>query len=135
MSAFRDFLVEIGTEELPPKSLLVLSQAFADGVAIGLSDASLQHRAVERFATPRRLAVRVADHNPQVPPGLKVHPSDVSVGEQHPGVEATIPGPQAAGRHAAGGVGGQVGERAAGRVAGAGETGRRLRSSGTPTAR
>ena len=59
MSAYRDFLVEIGTEELPPKSLSTLSAAFADGVAKGLADAGLQHRAVERFATPRRLAVRV----------------------------------------------------------------------------
>ncbi len=59
MSAFRDFLVEIGTEELPPKSLLTLSAAFADGVEKGLKAAGLPFRAVERFATPRRLAVRV----------------------------------------------------------------------------
>src|SRR5512139_144639 len=59
MSAFRDFLVEIGTEELPPKSLLALSAAFADGVAKGLDAAGLKYQAVERFATPRRLAVRV----------------------------------------------------------------------------
>ena len=59
MSAYRDFLVEIGTEELPPKSLSTLSAAFADGVVKGLADAGLQHGAVERFATPRRLAVRV----------------------------------------------------------------------------
>ena len=59
MSAYRDFLVEIGTEELPPKSLSTLSCAFADGVVKGLVDAGLQHGAVERFATPRRLAVRV----------------------------------------------------------------------------
>jgi glycyl-tRNA synthetase beta chain len=58
-SAYRDFLVEIGTEELPPKSLLALATAFADGIAKGLTDAGLEHRAVERFATPRRLAVRV----------------------------------------------------------------------------
>jgi glycyl-tRNA synthetase beta chain len=55
----RDFLVEIGTEELPPKSLLDLAQAFADGVAKGLDSAGISHKAVERFATPRRLAVRV----------------------------------------------------------------------------
>jgi glycyl-tRNA synthetase beta chain len=55
----RDFLVEIGTEELPPKSLLALAAAFADGIEKGLKDAGLQHGAVERFATPRRLAVRV----------------------------------------------------------------------------
>jgi len=55
----RDFLVEIGTEELPPKSLLALAAAFADGIARGLTEAGLPHHAVERFATPRRLAVRV----------------------------------------------------------------------------
>ena len=59
MSAPRDFLVEIGTEELPPKSLLVLADAFAQGIARGLADAALAHGALERFATPRRLAVRV----------------------------------------------------------------------------
>ena len=59
MAAKRDFLVEIGTEELPPKSLLTLAKAFADGIEKGLDDAGLQHGAVERFATPRRLAVRV----------------------------------------------------------------------------
>lgn len=55
----RDFLVEIGTEELPPKSLLALAEAFAQGIKRGLDDAGLAHGAVERFATPRRLAVRV----------------------------------------------------------------------------
>jgi glycyl-tRNA synthetase beta chain len=55
----RDFLVEIGTEELPPKSLFALASAFADGIARGLTEAGLDHHTVERFATPRRLAVRV----------------------------------------------------------------------------
>jgi glycyl-tRNA synthetase beta chain len=59
MTARRDFLVEIGTEELPPKSLLALAAAFADNVGKGLDDAGLAHGAVESFATPRRLAVRV----------------------------------------------------------------------------
>ena len=59
MSGTRDFLVEIGTEELPPKSLLALSAAFADGVTKGLDEAGLAHGKVERLATPRRLAVRV----------------------------------------------------------------------------
>ena len=70
MTAVRDFLVEIGTEELPPKSLLALSAAFADGVTKGLNDAGLEHLAVERFATPRRLAVRVrrlAERQPDRP--------------------------------------------------------------------
>ena len=56
MSASRDFLVEIGTEELPPKSLLNLSAAFAEGVAKGLKDAGVAYKSLEAFATPRRLA-------------------------------------------------------------------------------
>jgi len=58
-TAQRDFLVEIGTEELPPKSLLALAAGFADGINKGLAEAGLAHRALEHFATPRRLAVRV----------------------------------------------------------------------------
>ena len=63
----RDFLVEIGIEELPPKSLFNLAQAFADGVAKGLGTSGVKHGEIEWFATPRRLAVRVnglADHQP-----------------------------------------------------------------------
>ena len=59
MTARRDFLVEIGTEELPPKSLLALADAFALSVTKGLADANLVHGAADRFATPRRLAVRI----------------------------------------------------------------------------
>ncbi|MHB1540041.1 MAG: glycine--tRNA ligase subunit beta [Steroidobacteraceae bacterium] len=55
----RDFLVEIGTEELPPKALHSLEQAFASGIGAGLSKATLKHGAVQSFATPRRLAVLV----------------------------------------------------------------------------
>ena len=55
----RDFLVEIGTEELPPKSLLNLGNAFAEGIAKGLKDAGVTYKSLEQFATPRRLAVRV----------------------------------------------------------------------------
>ena len=67
MSASRDFLVEIGTEELPPKSLLTLAAAFADGIAKGLTGAGLAHKGVEHFATPRRLAVRVRKLTEQQP--------------------------------------------------------------------
>ncbi|MBM0104118.1 glycine--tRNA ligase subunit beta [Steroidobacter sp. S1-65] len=63
----RDFLVEIGTEELPPKSLFTLAQAFADGVTKGLAAASVQHGEVKWFATPRRLAVYVAGVADQQP--------------------------------------------------------------------
>lgn len=63
----RDFLVEIGTEELPPKSLFTLAKAFAEGVEQGLRDANVTHGNVEWFATPRRLAVRIADMAAQQP--------------------------------------------------------------------
>ena len=55
----RDFLVELGTEELPPKALRALERAFAEGLVARLEEASLKHGAVTSFATPRRLAVLV----------------------------------------------------------------------------
>jgi len=58
MSA-RDFLVEIGTEELPPKALPELERAFLEGVTGGIDAAGLAHGALESFAAPRRLAVLV----------------------------------------------------------------------------
>lgn len=57
--AKRDFLVEIGSEELPPKSLFTLAAAFADGVVRELKAASVEHGPVQWYATPRRMAVRV----------------------------------------------------------------------------
>ena len=63
-----DFLVEIGTEELPPKNLLALAEAFRDGVAAGLDAAGLTHGAALAYATPRRLAVlvrRLLDQQPE----------------------------------------------------------------------
>jgi glycyl-tRNA synthetase beta chain len=63
----RDLLVEIGTEELPPKSLPALSQAFGDGIVAGLAAAGVGHGRVQLYAAPRRLAVllrRVAERQP-----------------------------------------------------------------------
>nr|MBS0021215.1 glycine--tRNA ligase subunit beta [Gammaproteobacteria bacterium] len=60
MAESRDLLVEIGTEELPPKSLKRLSQAFGDGISRALDQANLSHREIALFATPRRLAVLVS---------------------------------------------------------------------------
>lgn len=61
MSTFKDFLVEIGTEELPPKALKRLMIAFGEGVKEGLAKADLVRGEVQFFATPRRLAVLVKD--------------------------------------------------------------------------
>ena len=55
----RDLLVEIGTEELPPKSLPALSAAFTAGVVGALGAAGLKHAKVESFAAPRRLALLI----------------------------------------------------------------------------
>ncbi len=57
----RDFLVELGTEELPPKALSRLSKAFTAGIEEGLSKAGLDHGEIESYAAPRRLAVWVRD--------------------------------------------------------------------------
>lgn len=57
----RDLLIEIGTEELPPKALKKLSEAFGKGIVDGLKAADLAHGKVALFASPRRLAVLVSD--------------------------------------------------------------------------
>jgi len=57
MSKFGTCLIEIGTEELPPKALKKLSQAFAEGIKGSLDKAGLKFEAVEVFATPKRLAL------------------------------------------------------------------------------
>lgn len=59
MSGRADFLMELGTEELPPKALATLSAALRDGLVQRVEAAGLTHGAVEAFATPRRLAVRM----------------------------------------------------------------------------
>ncbi len=59
MTNSRDLLIEIGTEELPPKALKRLSEAFGAGVTDGLKNADLAHGEVSLYASPRRLAVLV----------------------------------------------------------------------------
>ena len=63
----RDFLVEIGTEELPPKSLPELSEALTGGIVVGLAATGLKHDAVHSYAAPRRLAVLVEGLAPRQP--------------------------------------------------------------------
>jgi len=58
MSAL-DFLVELGTEELPPKALKTLGESFLAGVEKGLKAAGLSYRGARYYAAPRRLAVLV----------------------------------------------------------------------------
>ena len=56
-----NLLVELGTEELPPKALKSLGLAFRDGIVQGLHQQGLSHGEARWFATPRRLAVLVKD--------------------------------------------------------------------------
>lgn len=61
MSVAADFLVEIGTEELPPKALKTLANRFRLELETGLTSAGLSFARAHEYATPRRLAVLVED--------------------------------------------------------------------------
>jgi glycyl-tRNA synthetase beta chain len=54
-----DFLVELGAEEMPPKSLVALAGAFRGAIVAGLDAAGLSHGAALAYFTPRRLTVLV----------------------------------------------------------------------------
>jgi glycyl-tRNA synthetase beta chain len=66
MSA-HDFLVELGTEELPPKALKSLGEAFLGGIEKGLKTAGLNYTKARVYAAPRRLAVLVEQLATQQP--------------------------------------------------------------------
>lgn len=78
----RDFLVEIGTEELPPKALQRLAAAFAAGVQNGLGKAELPHGELRHYATPRRMAVLVHD--------VPISQADRSVERRGPAIAAAF---------------------------------------------
>lgn len=57
MSQAKDLLFELGCEELPPKSLLKLSNALLSNIESGLKEAELDYVSAKAYASPRRLAV------------------------------------------------------------------------------
>ena len=61
MSRPDDFLVEIGTEELPPKALRSLMEAFGENVTTAVDLTGLSRGDVSTYASPRRLSVCIAD--------------------------------------------------------------------------
>lgn len=61
MNAPQDLLIELGTEELPPKALQKLSQAFTAGVVDGLKKIGFEINQVNSYAAPRRLAILIKD--------------------------------------------------------------------------
>lgn len=82
MSAVRDLLIEIGTEELPPKALLRLSQAFSEAIQHSLVQAELGFSSMQSFATPRRLAVLVRE--------LQTQQGDKDVERRGPALQAAF---------------------------------------------
>ena len=75
-----DFLVELGTEELPPKALKKLRDAFVEGMQANLKSADLAFGEVKGFAAPRRLAVWVK--------GVQLAQADKAVERKGPSVKA-----------------------------------------------
>ena len=64
-----NLIIELGTEELPPKMLKQLAQSLSDGIEKQLSASSLEHGKVSWLASPRRLAVKVenlAEYQPDI---------------------------------------------------------------------
>ncbi|MFO1350736.1 MAG: glycine--tRNA ligase subunit beta [Gammaproteobacteria bacterium] len=55
-----DLLVEIGTEELPPKALNTLATGLEEGIKTGLRKAQITFGSAQRYASPRRLAVYIS---------------------------------------------------------------------------
>jgi len=82
MTSTQDFLVEIGTEELPPKALSSLATAFSDAITAALSQAELPFSHAKTYATPRRLAVIVT--------ALATKQNDRTVERRGPAVNAAF---------------------------------------------
>lgn len=59
MTTHADFLVELGTEELPPKALKNLGESFLQGIVNGLKTEQLSYSNATVYMAPRRLAVLV----------------------------------------------------------------------------
>ena len=82
MSTDQDLLFELGCEELPPTSLLKLSNALLSGIENGLKEADLSYTSTHAYATPRRLAVIVK--------GLACSQADKSIEKRGPAVQAAF---------------------------------------------
>ena len=80
MSKTQDLLIELGTEELPPKALLTLINAFRDNLRDQLEQAQLAFDDITPFATPRRLALIVH--------GLQTQQADKEIDRKGPALQA-----------------------------------------------
>ena len=87
----QDFLVELGTEELPPLALPELERSFAAAIRSGLAESAVSHGPLASFATPRRLAVLVRDVAPlQNAQALKLKGPPVSAAFDKDGNALTV---------------------------------------------
>jgi glycyl-tRNA synthetase beta chain len=77
-----DLLIELGTEELPPRALRTLELALAEGLRTRLEQAGLAVTALESFATPRRLAVHIRR--------LAIRPPDQRIKRRGPPLSASF---------------------------------------------
>lgn len=77
-----NLLIELGTEELPPKALKKLALAFRDGIESQVKAAELAFESIEWFAAPRRLAVRLNQ--------VQLQQADKEVEKRGPAVQAAF---------------------------------------------
>ncbi len=82
MTNTQHLLFELGSEELPPKTLIKLSQALLEGITNGLTNADLTFSASQAFATPRRLAVLIEN--------LATAQPDKTVEKRGPAIQASF---------------------------------------------
>ena len=82
MTETQHLLFELGSEELPPKTLLKLSNALLDGIVAGLKAADLNFTASKALATPRRLAVLIEN--------LQTAQPDKTVEKRGPAIQAAF---------------------------------------------
>ncbi len=75
-------LIELGTEELPPKSLKTLATTFFEQIKLQLDTAKLSYSDIQWFATPRRLAVKVE--------GLVASQADKAIEKRGPAVNVAF---------------------------------------------
>lgn len=78
----KTLLVELGTEELPPKALSKLALSFRDNFAALIDNANISHGEILWYATPRRMAVKIISLDEQQP--------DTPVEKKGPSVKAAF---------------------------------------------
>ena len=79
---FENLLIEIGTEELPPKALRTLAESFQANFSEELTKAELPFESIEWYAAPRRLALYVK--------GLATAQEDKVVEKRGPAVQSAF---------------------------------------------